>query len=156
MATNRNAALPLALLTLLFASEANAQTGRAGASRGQGMTTPGNALPSPEVHSDRTVTFRLRAPQATDVQLVGEILQGKSPQAMTKDENGVWTATVGPLSPEIWVYSFRVQGVDMADPGNPAVKPGPPGHATASVVEVPGDSPSFYDSRPVPHGEVRM
>ena len=26
----------------------------------------------------------------------------------------------------------------------------------SSFVEVPSDSPALYDSRPVPHGEVRM
>jgi len=114
------------------------------------------ALVSPEVHPDRTVTFRFRAPQATQVQLVGEILQGKGPQAMTKDDSGLWTVTIGPVPPEIWIYNFRVHGVDVTDPSNPAVKPVPPGFAMSSFVEVPGDSPSFYDSRPVPHGEVRM
>ena len=72
-----------------------------------------NALVSPEVHPDRTVTFRFRAPQATEVQLVGEVMQGKGPQAMTKDDAGIWTTTVGPLPPEIWIYNFRVQGVDV-------------------------------------------
>jgi enterochelin esterase-like enzyme len=90
------------------------------------------------------------------VQLVGEILQGKGPQAMTKDEAGLWTVTIGPVPPEIWIYNFRVHGVDVTDPSNPAVKPVPPGFAMSSFVEVPGESPAFYDSRPVPHGEVRM
>jgi enterochelin esterase family protein len=133
--------------------------GRGGAGRGGrggGGGTPVNALVSPDVHPDRTVTFRFRAPQATDVQLVGEVMQGKGPQTMTKDDAGIWTTTVGPLPPEIWIYNFRVQGVDVTDPANPAVKPTPPGQAMSSFVEVPGDTPSFYDSRPVPHGEVRM
>jgi enterochelin esterase-like enzyme len=124
--------------------------------RGAGMLTPYSALHSPEVHPDRTVTLRFRAPNATQVEVVGEIMQGKSPLAMTKSEDGVWTATLGPLPPEIWVYNFRVQGVDVADPSNPAIKPVPPGFAMSSFVEVPGDTPAFYDSRPVPHGEVRM
>jgi len=128
--------------------------GRGG--RGAGGGTPVNALVSPDVHPDRTVTFRFRAPEATQVQLVGEIMQGKGPQAMTKDDNGLWTATVGPLPPEIWIYNFRVHGVDVTDPSNPSVKPTPPGQAMSSFVEVPGDTPAFYDSRPVPHGDVRM
>ena len=128
--------------------------GRGG--RGGGGGTPVNALVSPELHPDRTVTFRFRAPQASEVQLVGEVMQGKGPQAMTKDEGGIWTTTVGPLPPEIWIYNFRVQGVDVTDPSNPAVKPTPPGQAMSSFVEVPGDTPAFYDSRKVPHGEVRM
>jgi enterochelin esterase-like enzyme len=130
--------------------------GRRGAGRGGGMPTPYTALLSPEVHSDRTVTLRFRAPNATQVEVVGEILQGKGSLPMTKGEDGVWTATLGPLPPEIWVYNFQVQGIDVADPSNPAIKPVPPGFAMSSFVEVPGDTPAFYDSRPVPHGEIRM
>ena len=130
-------------------------TGRA-AGRGAGMVTPYTALHSPEVHLDRTVTLRFLAPNAAQVEVVGEILQGKLPHAMAKGEDGVWTATLGPLPPEIWSYNFRIQGVEIADPSNPAIKPVPPGFAMSSFVEVPGDTPAFYDSRPVPHGEVRM
>jgi enterochelin esterase-like enzyme len=129
--------------------------GRA-AGRGGGMPTPYTALHSPEVHPDRTVTLRFRAPSALQVEVVGEILQGKGSLSMTKGEDGIWTATLGPLPPEIWIYNFRVQGVDVPDPSNPAIKPVPPGFAMSSFVEVPGDTPAFYDSRPVPHGEIRM
>jgi enterochelin esterase-like enzyme len=83
-------------------------------------------------------------------------MRGSGPKPMTKDENGVWTATVGPLPPEIWTYNFRVHGVDVTDPSNPAIKPTPPGFAMSSFAEVPGDGPLFYDVRPVPHGDVRM
>ena len=58
---------------------------------------PSAAVRSPEVHPDRTVTFRLRAPQAASVELVGEVLQGKGPQPMTKGSDGVWSTTIGPL-----------------------------------------------------------
>jgi enterochelin esterase family protein len=164
MTIGRAFLLPLALSTLFFVGTAIAQTPAPGAAQpggrggrgGGGGATPVTALVSPEVHPDRTVTFRFRAPQATQVQLVGEILQGKGPQAMAKDEAGLWTITIGPVPPEIWIYNFRVHGVDVTDPSNPAVKPVPPGFAMSSFVEVPGDSPAFYDSRPVPHGEVRM
>ena len=134
------------------------QAGGRGSGRSgrRGGGTPVEALVSPDVHPDRTVTFRFRAPEATQVQLVGEIMQGKGPQLMTKDDSGIWTTTVGPLPPEIWIYNFRVQGVDVTDPSNPDVKPVPPGSAMSSFVEVPVDAPAFYDSRPVPHGQVRM
>jgi enterochelin esterase-like enzyme len=123
---------------------------------GRVIATPVNALVSPEVNADRTVTLRFRAPDATQVLVVGEINRGKGPSAMTKDADGVWTTTLGPLPPEIWSYNFQIQGVDVTDPSNPAVKPVPPGQAMSSFVEVPDDHPSFYDARAVPHGEVRM
>ena len=118
---------------------------------------PPPAVRSPEVHADRTVTFRLRAPSAAGVDLVGEVLQGKGPQAMTRGAEGVWSITIGPLPPEIWIYNFRVQGVDLPDPAHISVMPRAAGTAAiSSFVEVPGDAPAFYDARPVPHGEVRM
>ena len=117
---------------------------------------PPPAVRSPEVHADRTVTFRLRAPSATSAELVGEVLQGKGSQAMTKGADGVWSVTVGPLQPEIWIYNFRIQGVDLPDPANISVMPRAAGTANSSFVEVPGDTPAFYDARAVPHGEVRM
>ena len=117
---------------------------------------PPPAVRSPEVHPDRTVTFRLRAPLATSVELVGEVLQGKGPQAMTKAGDGVWSITIGPVPPEIWIYNFRIQGVDLPDPANISVMPRAAGTANSSFVEVPGDEPAFYDARPVPHGDVRM
>src|SRR5438552_1977926 len=101
-----NITLPLALSTLLFAGALGQTPPQRGAQPpagrgGGGGGTPVAALVSPEVHPDRTVTFRFRAPEATQVQLVGEILQGKGPLAMTKDEAGLWTVTIGPLPPEI-------------------------------------------------------
>jgi enterochelin esterase-like enzyme len=136
-------------------SAANGGTANRGG-RGTGGGFPTAALVSPDVDPDRTVTFRFRAPEATQISLVGEINQGKGPLPMSKDDSGLWTVTVGPLPPEIWIYNFRIQGVDVIDPSNPAVKPVPPGETMNSFVEVPGESPAFYDARPVPHGEVRM
>lgn len=112
---------------------------------------------SPDVHPDRTVTFRLRAPGAKAVELVGEVLQGESSQSMTKDDQGVWSVTIGPIPPEIWIYNFRIEGVEFSDPSNINLMPRAKGLAAVSnFVEIPGDEPAFYDARPVPHGEVRM
>jgi enterochelin esterase-like enzyme len=114
------------------------------------------AVRSPEVHADRTVTFRLRAPEATAVELVGEVMQGQGPKEMIKGDDGVWSVTIGPLPPEIWIYNFRVQGIDLPDPANISSMPRAAGTAISSFVEVPGEGAAFYDVRPVPHGEVRM
>lgn len=112
---------------------------------------------SPEVHPDRTVTFRLRAPQAALVELTGEVVRGKGPQPMIKGGDNVWSITLGPLPPEIWIYNFRVQGVELPDPSNISLMPrAAGGAAVSSFVEVAGNKPAFYDARPVPHGEVRM
>ena len=123
-----------------------------GAGRGGGRGGP--QLVSPEVGPDRTITFRFLAPNAQQVTVSGE-LDGK-PHPMTKGENGIWSSTVGPLAPDIYTYSFNVDGVTSLDPRNPNTKYGYGNFGAVSVVQVPGDGPAFYDVKPVPHGEVRI
>ena len=108
---------------------------------------------SPVIGPDRRVTFRLNAPKAQEVVLTGEFL--KSGMPLVKDANGVWSATVGPIEPEIYHYNFTVDGVRIIDPANPNLKTGSTANTLASVLEVRGDSPSFYDGQNVPHGEIR-
>ena len=84
-----SAAAALALSAVILCAQTpppgGAIPGRGG--RG-GMATPANALRSPEVNADRTVTFRFRAPEATQVQLVGEIMQGKPPHGSSGLQHG--------------------------------------------------------------------
>src|SRR5260221_4677319 len=61
------------------------------------------ALVSPEVHRDRMVTFRLRAPNALEAKVVGDWPGGSSSMTNAK---GIWTATIGPIEPGIYGYSF--------------------------------------------------
>lgn len=71
------------------------------------------ALVSPEVRSDRTIVFRLWAPKATEVQLTGD---WGGPVALSKDAQGIWTVTQGPLEPAIYQYAFLVDGTRTDDP----------------------------------------
>jgi enterochelin esterase family protein len=116
---------------------------------------PGPQVVSPEVHANRSVTLRLLAPKATEVLITGEILNGGKPQPMTRGEEGIWTATVGPVPPDVYLYAFNIDGVNTPDPRNPWVKL-VSGAGLASQVEVPGDGPQYYDSKPVPHGLVQI
>jgi enterochelin esterase-like enzyme len=109
---------------------------------------------SPEVSSDRRLTLRYRAPDAKQVTATGE-LDGK-PHPLTKAADGVWSVTIGPLAPDIYTYVFNVDGAMALDPQNTNTKLGFGNFGPVSVVEVPGDGPQFYDSKPVPHGEVRI
>jgi enterochelin esterase family protein len=106
---------------------------------------------SPEVCPDRTVTFRLRAPKASEVTVSGEF--GK-PAAMTKDENGVWSVTLGPLAPGLYDYRFSVDGLRILDPSNPNPKVGL--RLTTGLLLMPGQPPLIYEARPVPHGTVTI
>jgi enterochelin esterase-like enzyme len=119
----------LLVAALLFVGTAWAQP-----ARGRGAGGFGGALRSPEVSADGRVTFRLRAPNAKEVFVtgVGQRL------AMEKDEQGVWTVTTEPLKPDMYAYSFSVDGATFNDPGNPLSKTSY-GSAGQSMVHVPGD-----------------
>ena len=125
--------------------------GQQGGGRGQ----QGPQVVSPEVNADRTVTLRLLAPKATEVTVTGEILNGAQPTPMTKGEDGIWTATMPAVPPDIYTYAFNVDGVNTPDPRNPWVKL-VSGTGLASQVEVAGDGPQFWDSKPVPHGLLQI
>jgi enterochelin esterase family protein len=117
-----------------------------------GARRTGPAVTSPEVSADRRVTFRLLAPEAKAVGVSGDF--GPDTE-MRKGEDGVWSVTVGPLDPEMYVYYFTVDGIRLTDPSNPQVKIGYVTTTTTSLVTVPGNGPAFYDIQDVPHGEIR-
>jgi len=114
---------------------------------------PAPRIISPEVGADRRVTFRVLAPDARDVGVTGEFMAGS--KSLSKNEDGVWSITVGPLDPEIYNYNVTIDGVRTIDPSNPDVKTGSTPSTIASILEVRGDAPAFYDARNVPHGEIR-
>ncbi len=116
--------------------------------------SPRPQVVSPEVTSDRRIVLRLYAPAAQQVVAAGE-LDGK-PHPLTKGSDGVWTTTIGPLEPDIYTYAFNVDGVSALDPQNANTKYGYGSFGPVSIVQVPGDTPQFYDVKPVPHGEVRI
>jgi enterochelin esterase family protein len=117
-----------------------------------GARLTASEITSPEVAADRRVTFRLRAPEAKAVKVSGDF---GADADMQRSDDGVWTATVGPLDPESYVYFFIADGVRLPDPGNPQVKIGYVTTTTSSLLTVPGDRPAFYDVQDVPHGEIR-
>jgi enterochelin esterase-like enzyme len=107
---------------------------------------------SPEILPDQRVTFRLRAPKATAVTVSGQIQ--RTPAEMTKDETGVWSVTVGPLAPELYEYSFNIDGLAIADPANRLVKP--TRSPRMSILDLPGNPPLLHDFQNVPHGKISL
>src|SRR6476660_4459478 len=87
----------------------------------QVFAQPPARIISPEVQPDGHVTFRLRAPNAAKVEVS---VEGQGPGTpMQKDEQGIWSATVGPLQPDTYGYSLIVDGVGLIDPSNQLMKP---------------------------------
>ena len=127
------------LLALLSSSIASAQP-----------RTP--RIKSPEVHADRSITFRVKGPELSkailDAPWAGE------PTAMKSDDDGVWSVTVGPVDPQIYSYNYEIDGVSVLDPHNPRVKLWDGG--AASLVEVPAPESTAYDWTARPHGDLHI
>lgn len=111
-------------------------------------------LISPEILPEHRVTVRVRAPKATEVGVWGDWMPPNTLQAMTRDAEGVWSVTVGPLNPGPAIYTVTVDGVTTPDPVNPRVKLR--ARTSASLVDVPGDPPEWWQARDVPHGTVTL
>ncbi len=107
---------------------------------------------SPEVMPDHRIVFRILAPQAKAVGLRAGDIQGlpREGPAFTKDDDGIWSATVGPIDPGAYRYVFMVDGIPTMDPRNPAVSES--NTNDWSLVYVPGAE--FMDTANVPHGAV--
>jgi enterochelin esterase family protein len=104
---------------------------------------------SPDVQTDGRVTFRLAAPKANEVQLQCEGVPGRK---MLKDDRGVWSFTTEPLTPDIYAYSFQVDGLRTIDPNNPLLKYNLLN--TDSQVHVPGPATLPWEINDVPHGQL--
>ena len=109
---------------------------------------------SPEILPDRTVTFRLIAPEAVSVVISGDFLPLEG-AVMTKDENGVWTYTTPKaLQPELYMYSFIVDGVRMNDPANVFMIRDVATVTNIFLVDSIGSRANLYAVNDVPHGMV--
>ena len=105
---------------------------------------------SPEYNADGSVTFRCQAADASRVELNTQMLPQRMP--MSKDANGVWSVTVTPGKPDIYPYSFIVDGIQIADPNNMFIFPNE--NFKSSLVDVRGPEPALKDIQDVPHGKV--
>ena len=107
---------------------------------------------SPEINKDKTVIFRLRAPKAVRVQVTGDCVANGSAD-MKENKEGVWEYTTPePLAPELYSYSFIVDGMKIHDPANVYMI-----RDVASVTNVfivGGERADLYKVNDVPHGTV--
>lgn len=138
-------------ILLSIASTMNAADAPAAATS-QPVRRPQAPVISPEIKADRQVTFRLRAPKATEVVVNGQWPSGRT--GLAKDADGLWSVTVGPIDPGVYEYSFVVDGLSMIDPGNSAIKP--MREPRTSILHIPGQPPLLNDFQDVPHGVVRQ
>ncbi len=119
---------------------------------------------SPETHTDHSVTFRMLAPAADSVQVTGDFLPTqkiKTPYgefdapgvaSLTKNDKGLWEFTSSALQPELYSYSFLVDGVKVNDPSN-VYSIRDVGSVT-NIFIIPGQRADLYRVNDVPHGTV--
>lgn len=108
-----------------------------------------NPVESPKVGPNGEVTFSIQDSHAKQVELSGQFMDGLRP--LTKGENDIWSITVKIDKPDIYPYSFVVDGVQVADPSNMLLFPNE--RFKASLLEMP-DSSALYTVNNVPHGKV--
>ncbi len=115
----------------------------------QGQAPP--RFESPELLEGGKVAFRIYAPKASEVRLIGTDIPGNQKGApLAKGENGVWEVVLGPIEPGSYRYFFLVDGVAVIDPRNPATSES--NNNSWSLVHIPGAA--FMDTADVPHGAV--
>lgn len=116
---------------------------------------------SPEIHGNNTVTFRFKAPKAVRVQLTGDFLpvqknakfEAPGIVDLKEGQEGVWEHTTPePLKPELYSYSFIVDGLRVNDPANVYLIRDV--STLTNVFIIGGDRADFYKVNPVPHGTV--
>ncbi|HRI13490.1 MAG TPA: alpha/beta hydrolase-fold protein [Verrucomicrobiota bacterium] len=115
---------------------------------------PGNVggAEYPRIDSNRSVTFRFKAPEAKMVRLRGGAGLVKDALDFYRGENGVWTLTTPPAVPGFHYYWFEVDGVIVNDSASYSYFGW---GREGSGIEVPEAGEDFYTIREVPHGAVR-
>ena len=125
----------------------------------------GQEIVSPEIHANNTVTFRLNAPMATKVEVTGDFLPTQKTQTpmgeldapgiaeLTKNSIGIWEFTTPePLSPELYSYTFMIDGTKVTDPANVYMIRDV--SSVTSIFIIGGGRADLYKVNNVPHGTV--
>ena len=133
----------------------------------------GASVKSPEINADGTVTFRLNNPKAITVQVTGDFLpQQKVSYKMgdrdveaevpgvadlTQGPDGIWTYTTeNALDPELYSYTFLVNGTRLLDPSNIYMNRDVATWTSIFIVsKEEGDKGNLYLVNNVPHGNLQ-
>ena len=129
----------------------------------------GANVQSPVVNADGTVTFNLFAPKAIKVEVTGDFLPttkievpgfGTVEQSgvaqLTEGKDGIWSYTTSKLAPELYSYSFNIDGMTgVKDPGNIYVNRDIVSFSNIFIVsEKQGDKGDIYRVNEVKHGNL--
>lgn len=104
---------------------------------------------SPQINEDNSVTFRLHAPKAVKVQVVGDFADGA---AELTEKDGVWEYTTAPLASELYSYAFIVDGFRTLDPANVYINRDVA--SVANIFIIGNGQGDYYKVNDVPHGNI--
>ena len=153
--------LIIAIAALSMALSANAQ---------QALWS-GPAPESPVINADGTVTFRYRAPKAIKVEVTGDFLPSEKLEVewegrkrtfdvpgsreLKEGKGGVWEYTTEfVVAPDLYNYTFRVDGDTVIDPHNMWVNRDVASLTSFLLVPQEGARSDLYAIHNVPHGTV--
>jgi len=110
-------------------------------------------IKSAEILPDNSVIFRLLSKDAGTIAVSGDWMPGFGASVpMVKNDTNLWSLIVGPLKPELYSYTFLIDGVRVIDPNNPQVKRD--GSRNESMFLIPGTESDLYTVKNVPHGTL--
>ncbi|GAB4024724.1 esterase [Spirosoma gilvum] len=110
-----------------------------------------NPVVSPEILPDNSVIFRIKAPNAKSVRLIGTWLKDlRNTIELTPKDSSVFETKVGPLLADMYEYRFIVDGIPTLDPSNNVVTRD--GSIYENRLILPGAQTQLYDVQSVPHG----
>jgi len=114
------------------------------------------SVQSPVINDDGTVTFNLYAPKAVKVEVAGDFLPNSGAVAMKEGRNGVWSYTTDKLAPEMYSYTFNIDGMTgVKDPANIYVNRDIVSFTNIFIVSnEKGDKGDLYRVNEVPHGNL--
>ena len=131
----------------------------------------GPQVESPVINADGTVTFRYQAPKAVKVEVTGDFLPTRKMEfemngqkvsydapgvrELKEGQNGVWEYTTDfAVAPDLYNYTFRVDGNTVIDPNNMWVNRDVASLTSVLLVPVAGERSDLYAIHRVPHGTV--
>jgi enterochelin esterase-like enzyme len=115
--------------------------------------TPNDTLQSVRINKEGIGTFSIYAPASTEVKIMGDFPSGFPGLNLTKDEEGVWSASTSEaLLPDVYTYDFMVDGLKVLDPKSNDFKESRSGFS--NVFELKGSENDFQSLKNVPHGKV--
>jgi enterochelin esterase family protein len=116
------------------------------------VQTQADSAPASVIHPDRTVTFTVRAPDASKVEI--RVLPSQVRNPLRKSPDGIWTVLLGPLDPQLYLYSFFVDDVPVVDPSNSDISVGR--SVMFNILDVPSVPPRIDQKQDVPHGTIEI